>query len=56
MPVSHEKNESLPSIPGGGNMTVLDLLKIELDLAMAYVGTTKISEIDRATVDMPGEW
>ena len=39
-----------------GVSRVLDLLKIELDLAMAYVGTTKISEIDRATVDMPREW
>ena len=39
----------------GGVSRVLDLLKIELDLAMAYVGTTKISEIDRTTVDIPRE-
>ena len=39
-----------------GVSRVLDLLKIELDLAMAYMGTTKISEIDRATVDIPAEW
>ena len=39
-----------------GVSRVLDLLKIELDLVMAYVGTAKISEIDRTTVDIPPEW
>ena len=43
---------------GGENgvSRVLDLLQIELDMVMAYVGTNKISEIDRTTVDIPREW